>query len=142
MRQHNQFESNYFREPKSLTIVFDDIEAIPKEEDYIVVDWAQRKVLQQPDFLQINILEIRESYELVYGKNQFKDRWIAVFGEMIDVNNNVFDSNEMWFSEGEEGTQFGQMYEVNEPVVNPVRIEIKRYENYLNGEASVKFSLK
>ena len=48
----------------------------------------------------------------------------------------------MWFSEREKGSEFGQIYEVNEPVVNPVRLEIKRYENYLKGEATVNFTLK
>jgi hypothetical protein len=136
------FESNYFREPKSLTIVFNKIEAIPKEEDYIVVDWTQNKVLQQPDYLNINILDLKDTYELVYEKNQYKNSWVSVFGEMTDANNNVFVPNSMWFSEREEGSEFGQIYAVNEPVVDPVRVEITRYESYLAGEASVNFSLK
>ena len=41
-------QSNYFREPKKLTLQVGEVKALPKGQDYIEVEFAQRKVLHKP----------------------------------------------------------------------------------------------
>ena len=41
-------QSNYFREPKKLTLQVGEVKALSKGEDYIEVDFAKNKVLYQP----------------------------------------------------------------------------------------------
>ena len=48
-------QSNYFRQPKKLTLVMERIEALPKGSDYIEVDFEQQKVLYVPSELDIDV---------------------------------------------------------------------------------------
>ena len=48
-------QSNYFRQPKKLTLVMEKIEALPKGSDYIEVDFEQQKVLYVPSELDIDV---------------------------------------------------------------------------------------
>ena len=48
-------QSNYFRQPKKLTLVMESIEALPKGSDYIEVDFEQQKVLYVPSELDIDV---------------------------------------------------------------------------------------
>ncbi|HWI50478.1 MAG TPA: DUF4179 domain-containing protein, partial [Rummeliibacillus sp.] len=42
-------QSNYFRRPKKLTLIMDKIEALPKGEEYIVVDFKKKEIIQKPN---------------------------------------------------------------------------------------------
>ena len=135
-------ESNYFRTPKSLTIQFNQIEAIDKKDQYIEMDWETKQVLTNPDYLNIDI-EVRDHYEIVYTIPHYqKVASLGVFGKMIDANGNVYNPNSVWHTPTEENKQTGQTFEVNHPPVNPVKLQITRYENYLQGSDSVTILLK
>ena len=67
----------------------------------------------------------------------FKD----VFGKMIDIEGNVYFSDGSWYTKAKEHEQIGQTFEVKTPPVNPVKLQIARYENYLKGSDSVTISL-
>ncbi len=48
-------QSNYFREVEKLTLVIDKVEALPKGEDYIEIDFLKREVLKNPLENEVNI---------------------------------------------------------------------------------------
>ena len=60
-------QSNYFRQPKKLTLVMERIEALPKGSDYIEVDFEQQKVLYVPSGLDIDVqVPSRNTLEVTY----------------------------------------------------------------------------
>lgn len=45
------FQSNYFYEADEMTITFDKILAVPKDDNFIEVDFATNEVLYVPDYI-------------------------------------------------------------------------------------------
>lgn len=43
-------QSNYFDNPQSLTVLIGAVQAVPKGEDFIEVDFGRQEVLSKPDF--------------------------------------------------------------------------------------------
>lgn len=135
-------ESNYFRLPKSFDIVFEEVEAILKEDAYVSIDWETKQVLSQPSVLNVDI-QVKDGYEIeytlpLYEKQEFK----GVFDQMIDAEGNVYLSNSTWVSSDESKQHIGQFYEVETPPVNPVRLKVTRYENYLQEQGRVHVQVK
>lgn len=48
-------ESNYFHDPDSLTIYIGAVQAVPKGEDFIEVDFGTKEVLTKPDYFEWDI---------------------------------------------------------------------------------------
>ena len=134
-------ESNYFRTPKSLTIEFSEVEAIHKDDAYIEVDWHNEQILYQPNNLAIE-LQLKPNYEITYKLTNYKENeFKTVFNNMIDAEGTVYHSNGSWISSYEDYHQIGQTFEITKPPVNPVTLEVARYENYLQGSDSLTISL-
>lgn len=134
-------ESNYFRLPKDITIEFREIEAIDKADQYIMVDLEKKKVLSQPKNLDIELLEVKDTFEIVYKVPPYKKQeYKEILGDIIDANNKVFHPYSTVYSD----FRMGQFYDVEngESVPkSPVKIEIARYEQYLNGVGRLKVKL-
>ena len=69
-------QSNYFRQPKKLTLVMDRIEALPKGSDYIEVDFEQQKVLYVPSELDIDCSSTITQYIGSHLSNYW--RWATI----------------------------------------------------------------
>lgn len=138
-------ESNYFRIPKSITIEFREIEAIDKTDDIVLIDFDKKEIITQPKNINIE-LEIKDNFEieykvLTYKKNEFK----GVFNQLIDANGEIYYANSTWISENENHMVIGQRFDmdnVEKLPVNPVKLEIARYEQYLNGVGRIQLELK
>lgn len=138
-------ESNYFRIPKSITIELREIEAIDKADEFIVVDFDKKKLIRKPEHINIE-LDIKDNFELEYKvlpykKNEFK----GVFNHLIDADGEIYYSNSTWISEQDHYMLIGQRFDienVKKLPVNPVKLEIGRYEQYLNGVGRIQVELK
>lgn len=134
-------ESNYFRTPKSLTIEFNEVEALHKDNAYIEIDWNEKQILYQPNNLAID-MTLQDNYEITYTLTNYKDNeHKRVFDKMIDAKGAVYYSNVFWISSHELYQEIGQTFDVKKPPVNPVTLEIARYENYLQGSDSLTIPL-
>lgn len=140
-------ESNYFRLPKNITIEFREIEAIDKEDQYIVVDLEKKKVLSQPKNMNLELLDVKDTFEIVYKVPRYKKQehiHAGVLGDLIDANNKVFHPYSTWLSGQKDSHKMGQFYNVEYGVSvpeSPVKIEIARYEQYLNGVGRLNVQL-
>ena len=147
--QHEQFsimlESNYFRIPESVTIEMREIEAIDKADEFIVIDFEKKKVISQPENINIE-LEIKDNFEIQYKVLPYqKDEFKVVFSNFIDAENEVYNSYSTWMSEYENYMLIGQLFDVvdvERPPANPVKLEVVRYEQYLNGIGRIQVELK
>lgn len=139
-------ESNYFRIPESATIEFREIEAIDKADQFIVIDFDKKEVISQPENILIEMTEIKDNFEIEYKtfpykKNEFK----GVFNRFIDANGEIFNSYSTWISSYEDHILIGQFFDtkdVEKLPANPVKLEIARYEQYLNGTGQIQVKLK
>ncbi len=135
-------ESNYFRMPKILSIEFLEIEAIDKKDAFVTIDLEKKQVIAQPPLLQLELKEIKDDYELIYEVSNYKkNEFKQVLGNMIDAQGTSYSSYSEWFSQMEDSMQIGKFFEVDEAPVNPVQLEIIRYEAYLNGKGTIQVDL-
>jgi hypothetical protein len=138
-------ESNYFRIPESITIELREIEAIDKADEFIMIDFEKKKVISQPKNIQIE-LEVKENFEIQYKvipykKNEHK----GVFNHLVDANGEIYNSYSTTISEYDNHMLIGQQFDmenVEKLPVNPVKLEIARYEQYLKGIGRIQVELK
>lgn len=143
-------ESNYFRIPDSITIELQEIEAIDKADEFITIDLDQKKVISQPENIDVELEIIdhysSQQYEIQYKVKKYKkNEFKTVFDKLIDAEGNIYYAYSTWISEYENYLLIGQFFETefgkNLPV-NPVKLEVSRYEQYLNGTGRLEVKLK
>ncbi|MBO0586845.1 DUF4179 domain-containing protein [Sporosarcina sp. E16_8] len=127
-------QSNYFRQPKKLTLVMERIEALPKGSDYFEVDFEKQKVLYVPSELDIDVrVPSGNTSEVTYPTGG-----IGVLSEIVDKEGNDLNRSliEMHVSrEALYDTVVSTFDFDNE--VNPIRFNINSYPLYLDGKVEV-----
>ena len=135
-------QSNYFRTPKKLSLKFDRIQALPKGENYIEIDFDSKKVISQPANWPMTISDITGGSFKATIPNS-KTFHHQLFGEVINANGQIVESSlsSFSFSRDDENMYFEQYFSFNN-IVNPIKIYIDSYPNYLDGDATVKIDLQ
>jgi len=138
-------ESNYFRIPESITIELREIEAIDKTDQFIVVDFDKKLIINQPEKINIE-LEIKDNYEIQYKIEPYKkNEHKAVFDHFIDAKGNIFNSYSTSISEYEDYMLIGEFFDLKNAEklpVNPVKLAVSRYEEYLTGVGRIQVELE
>ncbi|WP_053366477.1 DUF4179 domain-containing protein [Bacillus sp. FJAT-27245] len=138
-------ESNYFRMPESITIEMRKIEAIDKADEFIVVDFGKKKVISHLNTIDIE-LEVKDNYEIEYKVPSYKNKneHKGVFNNLIDADGEIYRSYSVWISPQKNYMLIGQHFDMEnaeKPPTNPVKLDIARYEQYLNGTGRIKVEL-
>lgn len=130
-------QSNYFKEPKELYFKFDKVQALPKDESYLLIDFEKKEVLEQPSEGKIEVTGIHSnSFEVKYAPirenhmySLFTDGENAL-GEVVDI------PTQGTSSDGEY--HFSEITLEAKDIINPVRLDFTAYPNYLDGSVSIK----
>ncbi len=135
-------ESNYFREPKSLTLIIDKIEALEKGKDFIEVDFEKRQVLSVPKELDIQ-LEFLTDYSISANYNIATANLVkSLFDYLEDANGEVRWMKTSSYTSGESEYDVRGNFTLDEAFVNPVKLYIASYPQFLDGHIEVKIPLK
>jgi Family of unknown function (DUF5643) len=131
-------QSNYFRQPKSLTLVLEEIEALPKGEDYVEIDFLKQEILKVPPLKDFKLmLRDYNMFDVSYKSNKNSQ----LFFKAIDAKGNQFYSNTHTLSNADDGTlQETYTFDLKD-AMNPVRVYFNSYPNYLKGSAEIKIPL-
>lgn len=134
-------QSNYFREPQSLTLVIDEVEALPKGEDYIEIDFLKQEILKIPPLKDFELsLRDFDMFDVSYKSPQNDHK--QLLSTVIDANGNKFYSDGHSFRYRENGTTVEATYSFDlKGAVNPVRVYFNSYPNFLEGSAEINISL-
>jgi len=134
-------QSNYFREPKKLTLSIGKVKALPKGQDFIEVDFKQKKVLSKPPLPGLKV-QVNKRMVTINVPTSYKDKNISLLGTAIDANGETVYSNSASFHRPDENIiEQTETYDIKE-VANPVRINFTHYENFLDGTQTVEIPLK
>ncbi|MFJ5772154.1 DUF4179 domain-containing protein [Psychrobacillus sp. NPDC093180] len=131
-------QSNYFRQPKKLTLEIDRIQALPKGSNYIEVDFEQKKVLYLPSDLDITVqVPSDNTLEVTYPSSG----WL-LFSQMVDQEGKNLSNNliETHMSREEPYVTEVSTFDF-EKVVNPIRFHINSYPLYLDGKVEIDIPL-
>lgn len=131
-------QSNYFREPKKLTIAMEGIEALPKGSDYIEVDFEQQKVLYVPSELDIDVqVPSADALEVTYPPGS----WLLL-AEIVDQVGNDISSNLIEMHVSREAPYVTAVSTFDfEHEMNPIRFNINSYPMYLDGKVEIDIPL-
>ncbi|MFJ7661122.1 DUF4179 domain-containing protein [Lysinibacillus sp. NPDC097162] len=67
-------QSNYFDDPESLKLIIGAVQAVPKGEDFIEVDFATQKIISKPDYLDWDISVEQQSLKTAAKKWDNRER--------------------------------------------------------------------
>lgn len=132
-------QSNYFRQPKKLTLVMERIEALPKGSDYVEVDFEQKKVLYVPSELDVTVqVPSDNTLEVTYPTGSGLLLAGIVDKEGKDISNNIISMHVI----SREGSYVKAIYTFGfDNAVNPIRLNINSYPLYLEGKAEIEIPL-
>ncbi|MFJ7934215.1 DUF4179 domain-containing protein [Sporosarcina sp. NPDC096371] len=132
-------ESNYFKQPKKLYLKLDKMQAIPKDESYLLVDFQEQEVLKQPSDGKFEVTTITPTMleGRVRGKAFESELSYFLFSMTEDADGNVVDhaSQSNW---NYEGYEYYKIEFEKQPYKNPIRINFSAYPSYINGDISVE----
>ncbi|MCM3357851.1 DUF4179 domain-containing protein [Psychrobacillus sp. MER TA 171] len=129
-------QSNYFKEPKELYLKFDKVQALPKEESYLLIDFDKKEILEQPSFGKIEITKILPGGLEVRYKPMRDNHTYSLFsqGENEKGEDIYIPLQRSWKDveyQYEDIQLEGNMF-------NPVKLPFYAYPNYLKGSASIR----
>lgn len=133
-------QSNYFREPEKLTMIFDQIEVLPKGEDYIEVDFLKQKVLKNPLEKEVDVKVTGfNTLDVTYtDTSEIKSQ---LFGNVIDSKGSIFYSDGHSFTTDEQKIEATYSFDLKD-AVNPVKIYFSSSPKLLDGNAQIQIPLK
>lgn len=129
-------QSNYFHTPEHLTLEIGRIQAVPKEETAVVVDFSKEKVLKQPSYMK-ETLRVRSNGSVTYTTKDGKN------GAMINYFMDAFDEDGKTLAiprmrgEGNGYTtkqHFTVDYDENKPIVT---LPVRSAPLYLQGSGKI-----
>ena len=130
-------QSNYFKQPKKLFFKFDKVQALPKDDDYLLIDFEKKEVLKEPSYEKIKVTSITGSSIVVVLPNS-KDHFpYSLFSNTTNANGDVVDirSEGMW---GDGENYYSDVNFESKNLVNPIKTDFWAYPNYLDGSVSIQ----
>ncbi|GHI01158.1 DUF4179 domain-containing protein [Neobacillus kokaensis] len=131
-------QSNYFREPKELYLVFNKIQAVDKDEAFVVVDTVKRQILKQPKGNLLRNLRV-EGNQLIFELQTKKEFNAFLFTRINDGNGKEISSN-YGFTEGNDKgiTKLGVSIPNPKNLTNPISLELSAYPTWIKGNEKIK----
>ena len=130
-------QSNYFKKPKELYIKMDKVQALPKEESYLLVDFGKKKILKQPSIGKVKVTNIESNSLIVKYLPIRENHSYSLFSQGKNRNGGVVDiPTQSMRSDGEH--QYSEITVNAADIINPVRIDYIAYPNYLDGSVSIQ----
>lgn len=132
-------QSNYFEQPEQLYFKFNKIQALPKDESYLLIDTGKRKVLKQPTMGNFEVTKMTDHEiegRMPVGEEEFTYFYFSTI-ENANGEDVESDSQSRWRLDGYEhfGIQFN-----DDLIVNPLKIHFFAYPNYINGDIQIELT--
>ena len=131
-------ESNYFDQPKNLTLTMSKLQAMPKEESYILVDTKNKKILKQPSenyFSSIDVVD--QNQQLVLQTTLPESFPYELFTTYIDATGKEFHIN-MW--SGGSGEKMLKLPE--ESYTGPLKMPFSYYPRWIEEKVEIELELE
>ncbi|SDN27387.1 protein of unknown function [Psychrobacillus sp. OK028] len=130
-------QSNYFKEPKELYLKFDKVQALPKEESYLLVDFAKKEILEQPSQRKVEVLNVGSNTIKLKYRPIREDHMYSLFSQGENAKGEVVDIPRQ-SNGGNNDEQYAEITLDAKDIINPVRIDFIAYPNYLKGSVSIQ----
>ena len=113
------------------------MQALPKEESYLLVDFAKKEILEQPSLRKVEVLNISSNtIELKYHPIR-ENHMYSLFSQGENAKGEIVDIPEQ-SNRGNDEEQFSINTLNEKDIINPVRLDFIAYPNYLEGSVSIQ----
>ncbi|MGE6260014.1 DUF4179 domain-containing protein [Heyndrickxia sporothermodurans] len=130
-------QSNYFKKPKELYLVMNKLQAVDKDEAYLLVDTEKKKILKQPKGNNLTNLKLTGS-NMVFTFNTKQKFNYFIFGSIIDAKGNQFQGEESNSAGLNENKQKIELSLPSKNYTNPLKIVLEFYPSWIEGNVKVK----
>jgi len=130
-------QSNYFEQPQGLTLTFNKLQAMDKNEAYVVIDTDKGIILEQPTDQRFTVKKTTRSLIELYlnGEKEFHhDPFISFF----DAEGKDIQSMGGGFSRDSNERIEISVRLPDEPYVNPIKLPLYGYPQWIEGKAEIK----
>ncbi|MDF2858854.1 MAG: hypothetical protein K0Q87_4705 [Neobacillus sp.] len=130
-------QSNYFNEPKELYLVLNKIQAVVKEDAYIVIDTQKKQFVKQPkgNILTDLIVEGTHVGFKMHTKDEFNYHIIA---GVKDKNGNEIENAGTSMSHYEDATEIGIHLPGLTSEMSPISLELSFFPAWIEGEGKIR----
>ncbi|GAF66080.1 iron-siderophore ABC transporter iron-siderophore-binging protein [Bacillus sp. TS-2] len=133
-------QSNYFKEPEELFLVINKIQAVDKDEAYLIVDTEKEEILKQPKGTALSNVEWED--EMLMITLDVSEEFNYFFlNEVRDADGQEFYENLSYSLREENGIQkMGiSLPKTNEiPYKNPLRMELSYFPSWIEGDVKLR----
>ncbi|WP_438312395.1 DUF4179 domain-containing protein [Sporosarcina sp. FA9] len=134
-------ESNYFEQPDELTLMFNKLQAIDKDEAYLLMDTEKGVIIEQPADQRYSIQKLKNGYFEFLLKSE--DGYHASpFNSFIDAEGKEVNFTSGGFSSNKDGTVVIQMNFLKGSFVNPIKLPLYGYPQWIEGDVKVKIKIR
>ncbi|MFD4706803.1 DUF4179 domain-containing protein [Gottfriedia sp. NPDC058432] len=130
-------QSNYFKDPKELYLVINKLQAVDKDEEYILVDTEKQQILKQPKGNYLTDLKKEES-ELKFTLNTKKEFHYSLVESIFDANGKVVQTSSESQEYDDGGKQVVGITISTKDYVNPLKLKLAFYPEYIQGDAKIR----
>lgn len=130
-------QSNYFKKPKKLYFKFDKVQALPKEERYLLIDLSKKKVMKKPSVGKIEITSISNNSVEVKIPQIRENHMYSLFADAENANGERINMPSESMHEDEK-YNYSTISLDSQNIVNPVKLYFSAYPNYLDGSVSIQ----
>ncbi|ETI70812.1 DUF4179 domain-containing protein [Neobacillus vireti] len=133
-------QSNYFQEPKELYLVINKIQAIDKEDAYVMIDIEKEQILKQPKGNKFTALKV-EGDQIILSMRPKKEFSFDLFNLVRDRDGNEIDKAGGFLShnfEDEKVTEYGVSIPGLKDKLSPISLEIFFFPSWIEGSEKIK----
>ncbi|MFF2753289.1 DUF4179 domain-containing protein [Psychrobacillus sp. NPDC058041] len=132
-------QSNYFNQPKKLFFKFDKVQALPKEESYLLIDLEKKEVLNKPADGQLEVMNISNNSVEVKIPQIKENHMYELFADAKNAKGERIDMpSQSMHGDGDGEYNYTTINLDSKNIVNPIKLYFSAYPNYLDGSVSVQ----
>lgn len=129
-------QSNYFKETEHLTLQFEKLNAMDKDEAFVVIDTEKKRIIRQPPLNLFSNLTVNGSFIEIEMKSE-KGVHRDPFTILLDADGNEVESNSQGSINSFEKDMKIHFQISGEHYKNPLTLPLSFYPSYINGNVSI-----
>lgn len=132
-------QSNYFKTPEELYLVFNKIQAVEKGDTAVIVDTEKQKIIQQPKGNNLSNLQV-EGQDITFNLETEKEFNYFIFSSIKDAKGKEVESDSGFshkFDVDGDAQKIGVTLASNN-YSNPIELELSFYPSWIEGEVKMK----
>ncbi len=130
-------QSNYFKDPKELYLVISKLQAVDKDEEYILVDTEKQQILKQPKGNYLTDLK-KEGLDLKFTLNTKKEFHYSLVESIFDANGKEVETSGVSTEYHDGGKQVVGITISSKNYTNPLKLKLAFYPEYIQGDAKIR----